>query len=83
VEAVVYTDIGRDGMLTGINVEATVRLAREIKVPVIASGGLASIDCIIELVKHEADGIIGAIAGIALYEGKLDFKAALEAAKGR
>jgi phosphoribosylformimino-5-aminoimidazole carboxamide ribotide isomerase len=83
VEAVVYTDIGRDGMLTGINVEATVRLAREIKVPVIASGGLASIDCITELVKHEGEGIIGAIAGIALYEGKLDFKAALEAAKGR
>ena len=82
VEAVVYTDIGRDGMLTGINVDATVRLARELKIPVIASGGLASIDCIAELVKHEADGVIGAIAGMALYEGKLDFKAALKAAKG-
>jgi phosphoribosylformimino-5-aminoimidazole carboxamide ribotide isomerase len=82
VEAVVYTDIGRDGMLTGINVEATVRLARELKIPVIASGGLASLDCIAELVKHESDGVIGAIAGLALYEGRLDFKAALKAAKG-
>ena len=81
VEAVVYTDIGRDGMLSGINVEATVRLARELKVPVIASGGLASLDCIAELVKYESDGIVGAIAGLALYEGKLDFKAALKAAK--
>jgi len=83
VEAIIYTDIGRDGMLTGINVEATVKLARELKIPVIASGGLASLDCIAELVKYENDGIVGAIAGLALYEGKLDFKAALKAAKGK
>jgi phosphoribosylformimino-5-aminoimidazole carboxamide ribotide isomerase len=83
VEAIVYTDITRDGMLTGVNVEATVRLARELRIPVIASGGVASLDCIRELRKHENDGIIGAIAGIALYEGRLDFKAALEAAQGK
>src|SRR5918912_408384 len=76
VEAIVYTDIGRDGMLTGINIEATVKLARELRVPVIASGGVSSLDCIKELVKFENDGIIGAIAGRALYEGTLDFKAA-------
>ncbi|MDE2004685.1 MAG: 1-(5-phosphoribosyl)-5-((5-phosphoribosylamino)methylideneamino)imidazole-4-carboxamide isomerase, partial [Betaproteobacteria bacterium] len=82
VEAIVYTDIGRDGMLSGVNVEATVRLAREIKTPVIASGGLSSIKDIQELVPYEADGIIGAIAGRAIYEGRLDFKEALKAAKG-
>jgi len=82
VEAIVYTDIGRDGMLTGVNVEATVKLARELKIPVIASGGIGSIEDIRELVPYENDGIIGAIAGRALYEGKLDFKAALLAAKG-
>ena len=69
-------------MLTGVNIEATVKLAREIKMPVIASGGIASIDDITQLVPHEDDGIIGAIAGRALYEGTLDFKAALKAAKG-
>ena len=82
VEAIVYTDIGRDGMLSGVNVEATVKLARELKTPVIASGGLASIDDIRHLMQYEADGIVGAIAGRALYEGKLDFKEALKAAKG-
>jgi phosphoribosylformimino-5-aminoimidazole carboxamide ribotide isomerase len=83
VEAIIYTDITRDGMLTGVNVDATVRLARELRIPVIASGGIASLECIRELFKHEDDGIIGAIAGLALYEGKLDFKAALSAAKGK
>jgi phosphoribosylformimino-5-aminoimidazole carboxamide ribotide isomerase len=82
VEAIVYTDIGRDGMLTGVNVEATVKLARELKTPVIASGGIASLSDIHQLVPHASDGIIGAIAGRALYEGKLDFKEALKAAKG-
>ena len=83
VEAIVYTDIGRDGMLTGINIDATVRLAREIKVPVIASGGLSNLDNVRALLPHEADGIIGAIAGRAIYEGTLDFKAAAELAKGK
>ena len=82
VEALIYTDIGRDGMLTGVNVEATVKLARELKTPVIASGGIASLADIHQLVPHVGDGIIGAIAGRALYEGKLDFKEALKAAKG-
>jgi phosphoribosylformimino-5-aminoimidazole carboxamide ribotide isomerase len=81
VEAIIYTDIGRDGMLTGVNVDATVKLARELRIPVIASGGLASLDDIAKLLPHEDDGIIGAIAGRALYEGKLDFKAAIKAAK--
>ena len=82
VEAVVYTDIGRDGMLTGVNVEATVKLARELRVPVIASGGISSIKDIKDLVAYESEGVVGAIAGRALYEGTLDFKAALKAAKG-
>jgi phosphoribosylformimino-5-aminoimidazole carboxamide ribotide isomerase len=82
VEAVIYTDIGRDGMLTGVNVEATVKLARELRIPVIASGGIASIADIEQLLPYEKEGIIGAIAGRALYEGRLDFKAALKAAKG-
>ena len=81
VEAIVYTDIGRDGMMTGINIEATVRLARAIKVPVIASGGLSSLDNIRALCQHEADGIVGAIAGRAIYEGTLDFRQAVEAGK--
>ena len=81
VEAIVYTDIGRDGMLTGINVEATVHLARAIKVPVIASGGLASLDNVRTLLQHETDGIVGAIAGRAIYEGTLDFRQAVEVGK--
>jgi phosphoribosylformimino-5-aminoimidazole carboxamide ribotide isomerase len=59
-----------------------VKLARELRVPVIASGGIASIEDIKELVKYQNDGIIGAIAGRALYEGTLDFKSAMKAAKG-
>ena len=82
VEAIVYTDIGRDGMQSGINLEATVRLARAVKVPVFASGGLASIDNIKALMQYEGEGIAGAIAGRAIYEGTLDFKEAVKAAKG-
>jgi phosphoribosylformimino-5-aminoimidazole carboxamide ribotide isomerase len=82
VEAIIYTDIGRDGMLTGVNIEATVKLARELKTPVIASGGIASLQDIEQLMPYAGDGIAGAIAGRALYEGKLDFKEALKAAKG-
>ena len=83
VEGIIYTDIGRDGMLSGVNVEATVKLAREIKVPVIASGGLSSIADIERLVAHESDGIAGAIAGRAIYDGTLNFKDALKAAAGK
>ncbi len=76
VEAVIYTDIGRDGMLTGVNVEATVRLARELRIPVIASGGFASLEDVEKLCAIESEGVTGAILGRALYEGKLDFRAA-------
>ena len=82
VEAVIYTDIGRDGMMTGVNIEATVRLAQALSVPVIASGGLNSLDDVKALMAYESEGVSGAIAGRALYEGTLDFIAALKAAKG-
>jgi phosphoribosylformimino-5-aminoimidazole carboxamide ribotide isomerase len=76
VEAVIYTDIGRDGMLTGVNIEATVRLARGLTVPVIASGGVASLADIDALCGVQHEGIEGAIVGRAIYEGALDFVAA-------
>ena len=76
VEAVVYTDIGRDGMLTGVNIDATVKLARELRIPVIASGGIGSLDDVKALCQIEAEGIPAVITGRALYEGKLDFKKA-------
>ncbi len=77
VEAVIYTDIGRDGMLSGINLEATVNLARALHIPVIASGGVSRLDDIQKLCEVQDEGIIGAITGRAVYEGQLDFKAAL------
>jgi phosphoribosylformimino-5-aminoimidazole carboxamide ribotide isomerase len=80
VEAIVYTDIGRDGMMNGVNIDATVRLARAIKAPVIASGGLAGLGDITALKANEGEGIVAAIAGRALYEGTLDFRAAVAAA---
>ena len=73
VEAIVYTDIGRDGMMTGVNVEATVKLAQSISIPVIASGGITDIKDIKKLCKVADEGIMGAIIGRALYEGTLDF----------
>ena len=81
VEALVYTDIGRDGMMTGVNIEATLKLAQAIKIPLIASGGLNSIKDV-ETVCHKLvpEGVIGAITGRALYEGKIDFKQAQAAA---
>ena len=82
VEAVIYTDIGRDGMMTGVNIEATVRLAKALSVPVIASGGLNSLDDVKALMAVESEGITGCIAGRAIYEGKLDFAAALKLAAG-
>jgi phosphoribosylformimino-5-aminoimidazole carboxamide ribotide isomerase len=82
VEAIIYTDIGRDGMLTGVNVEATVRLARELSVPVIASGGITDLKDIEALCAVESEGIVGAITGRALYEGTLDFAQALVLARG-
>ncbi|MGH8473322.1 MAG: 1-(5-phosphoribosyl)-5-[(5-phosphoribosylamino)methylideneamino]imidazole-4-carboxamide isomerase [Gammaproteobacteria bacterium] len=76
VEAIIYTDIGRDGMLTGVNLEATLKLAQQVSVPVIASGGIADLNDVKKLCAVEAEGIIGAITGIALYQGTLDFAAA-------
>jgi len=76
VEALIHTDIGRDGMLAGANIDVTVALARELTVPVIASGGIASLDEVRALCGFESDGIVGAITGRAIYEGKLDLAAA-------
>ena len=76
VEAIIYTDIGRDGMLTGVNIEATVGLARQLTAPVIASGGITDLNDVKALCKVEAEGIIGAITGRAVYQGTLDFAAA-------
>jgi phosphoribosylformimino-5-aminoimidazole carboxamide ribotide isomerase len=73
VEAIIYTDIGRDGMMSGVNVKATVDLARELSVPVIASGGIADLKDIKALCDAEGEGILGAITGRAIYEGTLDF----------
>ncbi|MES2564237.1 MAG: 1-(5-phosphoribosyl)-5-[(5-phosphoribosylamino)methylideneamino]imidazole-4-carboxamide isomerase [Pseudomonadota bacterium] len=73
VEAIIYTDIGRDGMLTGVNIEATVALARGLTVPVIASGGLSNLDDVKALCAVESEGITGAITGRAIYQGTLSF----------
>jgi len=72
VEAIVYTDISRDGMMQGVNVEATVKMASEISTPVIASGGISSLDDIKALQAVAEEGIMGAIIGRALYEGSID-----------
>ena len=77
VAAIVYTDIARDGALSGVDAEATGNLAREIRIPVIASGGVASLADITALKGREADGIIGIICGRALYDGRIDPAAAL------
>ncbi|MGI9026433.1 MAG: 1-(5-phosphoribosyl)-5-[(5-phosphoribosylamino)methylideneamino]imidazole-4-carboxamide isomerase [Burkholderiaceae bacterium] len=82
VEAIIYTDIGRDGMLTGINLEATVKLAQAVSVPVIASGGLSSLSDVEALCAIEDEGIEGVICGRAIYSGDLDFKQAQARADG-
>lgn len=81
VEAIVYTDISRDGMMEGVNIEATARLARSIRIPVIASGGITNIDDIRALGQIVADGVVGAITGRAIYEGTLDFAEARQLAE--
>ena len=75
VESIIYTDIGRDGMLTGINIDATVALAQSLKIPVIASGGLAGMADIEALCKVQDEGVEGVICGRAIYTGDLDFAA--------
>jgi phosphoribosylformimino-5-aminoimidazole carboxamide ribotide isomerase len=81
VEAIIYTDISRDGMMSGVNIEATARLARAIRIPVIASGGITNIDDIRALGGIVEDGVMGAITGRAIYEGTLDFAAAAQLAE--
>jgi phosphoribosylformimino-5-aminoimidazole carboxamide ribotide isomerase len=78
VSAIIYTDIARDGLLMGLNLDATIALAGAISIPVIASGGLASIDDIEALLSPRAAKLAGAIAGRALYDGRLDVKEALK-----
>ena len=73
VEAIIYTDISRDGMMGGVNIEATVKLAQAINIPVIASGGITNLDDIRRLCDVAGEGIIGAITGRAIYEMTLDF----------
>jgi phosphoribosylformimino-5-aminoimidazole carboxamide ribotide isomerase len=77
VAAIIYTDISRDGMLTGLNLDATAELARSVSIPVIASGGLANIDDIKRLLLPDYAVIAGAIAGRALYDGRLNAQEAL------
>lgn len=80
VESIIYTDIGRDGMLSGINIDATVKLAQSLKIPVIASGGLAGMADIEALCKVQDEGVEGVICGRAIYTGDLDFAAGQERA---
>jgi phosphoribosylformimino-5-aminoimidazole carboxamide ribotide isomerase len=73
VEAIIYTDIGRDGMLSGVNIPATVELASKLLIPVIASGGITNLDDVRALCGVEEEGVTGAITGRAIYEGTLNF----------
>ncbi len=80
VASLLFTDIGRDGLLKGANIEATVDLARRVDIPVIASGGVKGLDDIRLLALHSVDGIEGVITGRAIYEGKLDLATAIQMA---
>jgi phosphoribosylformimino-5-aminoimidazole carboxamide ribotide isomerase len=82
VAAIIYTDIARDGLLKGLNLDATIALAEAISIPVIASGGLASIDDVRAMLAPCAKKLEGAIAGRALYDGRLDATAALKLIRG-
>ncbi len=78
VEAIIYTDISRDGMMEGVNIEATVKLAQSISIPVIASGGVSTMDDLRALSEVEEEGVMGTIIGRALYEGNIDLAVAQE-----
>ena len=80
VAALLFTDIGRDGLLKGCNIEATVDLARQTDLPVIASGGVKGLDDIRMLALHAGEGIEGVITGRALYDGRLDLATAIQMA---
>lgn len=82
VAAIIYTDIDRDGILTGINWPATLELARAVSIPVIASGGLASMDDIRTMIRPEMQILEGAISGRALYDGRIDSREAIALLKG-
>ena len=82
VSSIVYTDIDRDGVLAGINWDATLKLARAVSIPVIASGGLASMDDIVRLASPDAQVLEGAISGRALYDGRIDPAEALKVLRG-
>jgi len=82
VEAIIYTDIARDGMMQGPNLEATRALAESIRIPVIASGGVSSLKDIENLMAIEASGVVGVITGKAIYSGALDLRAAVALTKG-
>lgn len=81
VERIIFTDIARDGMLSGVNVSATANLAEKSGVKIIASGGVSSLEDLIELKKYEAKGIEGAIIGKAIYTGAIDLKEAIKAVR--
>lgn len=83
VAAVIYTDVDRDGILTGINWDATIDLAEQVSIPVIASGGLASLADVVRLTMPDANRLEGAISGRALYDGRIDPKEALDVLSGR
>ncbi len=83
VEAIIYTDIARDGMMQGPNIEATRQLAESIRIPVIASGGVSSLKDIENLLAVESSGVVGVITGKAIYTGALDLREAVELTKGR
>jgi len=80
IEAIIYTDIGRDGMMSGVNIPATVALAKELTVPVIASGGITNLDDVRALCAVQDEGISGAITGRAIYENTLELRAAQDLA---
>ena len=75
VHAIIYTDIARDGMMQGVNIQATQNLAESVNIPIIASGGVTNMNDLIELQKIESSGVSGVITGRAIYEGSLDFAA--------
>jgi phosphoribosylformimino-5-aminoimidazole carboxamide ribotide isomerase len=83
LSAIIFTDIERDGMSTGLNFESTRNLSRSTSIPVIASGGVSRIEDIVELMELESDGVIGVITGRALYSGSLDLEEAIQVTKSK
>ncbi len=83
VAAIIYTDISRDGMMQGVNIDATRQLAEAISIPVIASGGVSSLADIENLMAIESSGVVGVITGKAIYTGAIDLRAAVALTKRR